>query len=208
MGDGMHDNMFQCKYCNQLIELTFREFVLMAESTSIQYFESCCMLCADENGFTIIRDPAMRQVLTELSSIVGHEEIRLAAPGSSINQHGVGPEDLEGDITDTTQPHRPTRKTDNNDAKRFYRGIMREIRELRGKQAEMEEEAITSSQARGHRCKSNEESEQRFPIRSSWKPSEVPDSIGDYWNKRKASFEHWAKLKLQPDGTFKEPEEK
>ena len=207
MGDRMHQDTFQCKYCNELVNLAWREFILMAESATIQYFESCCMSCAEQKGLTIITDPAMREILEELSCIVGDDPIRLAAPGSFTNQHGVGPEDLEADITDQTQPHynRPTRKTDRNNAKRFYRGIMREIRDLRNKEVE---EPLTATQAQEYRCKSNEESEQKFPIRSNWKPSEVPDSIQDYWKKRMEFFERWAKLELQPDGSFKEPEEK
>ena len=204
MGDRMHQDMFECKHCNQLIELTFREFVLIAESATIQYFESCCMACAQEKGFTIISDPAMREILEELSYIVGDNPIRLAAPGPFTNQHGVGPEDLESDITDQTQPHRPTRKTDKNNAQRFYRGIMREIRDLRSKEVQ---EPLTPTQAQEYRCKSNEESEHKFPIRSNWKSSEVPNSIEDYWRKRKEQLEEWAKYRLNPDGTFSKNEE-
>ena len=190
------EDLFQCKVCNELVNIAYREFILTAETDDMQFYEICCTACAHELGQKVITDQALREVLGELSFIVGTDaSIRLAAPSESLRQHGVGPEDLEADITDQTQPHQRRRKGD----ERFYNSVKREINNLRNrKEAEETPE---------HRCKSNEESQHKFPLRSNYVPSEVPDSIEDYWNKRRQQIDEWAKYRLNPDGTFSKNEE-
>ena len=202
MSDHMHQGTFECKYCHEVIELIYREFILMRESLKMQYFESCCIFCANQEGFTIVSDPAMKDILEGLSDIAGQDPIRLVAPSSFFNEHPISPEDLEPDITDTTLPH-GSRRTDVDD-KQFYRGIMQGIRDLRNKNVK---ETLTPSQPLENPCTSNEESEHRFPLRSTWQPSEVPDSIEAYRKQKFAEIDEMAKYKLNPDGTFSKNEE-
>lgn len=200
----MHQEIdyFHCKYCLQLVSLEYREFFLLTQSPTTMYYESCCMACARERGLAIVTDEATKEVLWELSFIVGHDAIRLAAPTSLGDSES---DEAQQELIDSYTPNR--RKTDRkNDEQKFYRGIMREIRKLR--QSEVEE-PITPSQTLSYRCKSNQESEYKFPIRSNWKPSEVPNSIEAYRKHRLEQLEEWAKYKLNPDGTFsKDNEEK
>jgi hypothetical protein len=150
-----------------------------------------------------VEDPILREVLAELSDIAGYSSIRLASPGSYEKQHGVSNEDLETDITDVKQPHKRRRRVDSDEDARYYAEAREEIQRIKG------EQAMTPSESLGYRCKSNQESEHKFPLRSNWRPSEVPDSMESYRRRRLEEIDEWAKYRLNPDGTFsKDGEEK